>query len=76
MEWFKKHGDTIATLAFFAGCFWNLNEKMNENFVIVQRDISALQRDISAIDKEVAIIKTVMIMQNILPNELAIKEKE
>lgn len=52
MEWFKHHADTITILAVFAGCFWNLNEKINQ------------------IDKELAIIKTVLIMKNILPNDL------
>ncbi|HEY3526799.1 MAG TPA: hypothetical protein VGK47_11415 [Nitrososphaeraceae archaeon] len=61
MDWLKKHGDTIATLAVFAGCFWHLNEKMNDR--------------LSAIEKDVAIIKTVLIMKNIMPNELAVKEE-
>jgi len=52
MEWFKQHADTIAILTVFAGCFWNLNEKIN------------------AIDKDLAIIKTVLVMKNIIPNEL------
>lgn len=62
MDWFKKHGDTITILSVFAACFWNMNEKMNAGF----RDL----------DKDIAIIKTVMIMKNIMPTEVAFdKEK-
>lgn len=56
MGWFKQHADTITILAVFAGCFWTLNEKMNKKFNIIEKDI--------------AIIKTVLIMKNILPDQL------
>lgn len=69
MEWFKKHADTIVILGSFAWCFWHLNEKVNDGFIQVNREISH-------IEKEVAIIKTVMIMKNIMPQELAQKEKD
>ena len=59
MDWFKKHGDTIAILSTFAMCFWSMNEKMNTGF--------------SAIEKDIAIIKTVLIMKNVMPAELASK---
>lgn len=58
MEWFKQHADTIAILAVFASCFWTLNEKMTDR--------------LTAIEKDIAIIKTVLVMKNIMPNELAI----
>ena len=60
MDWFKKHGDTIMILSTFALCFWNMNEKMNDRF--------------NALDKDIAIIKTVLVMKGIMPNELATKE--
>jgi hypothetical protein len=41
----------------FALCFWNLNEKMNDGF--------------NKIEKDVSIIKTVLIMKQIMPCELA-----
>lgn len=69
MEWFKKHADTIVILGSFVWCFWHLNEKVNDGFIQVNREISH-------IEKEVAIIKTVMIMKNIMPQELAQKEKD
>ena len=58
MEWFKKHGDTLAVIATFAMCFWHLNEKIN------------------TLEKDIAIIKTVLIMKNIYPNEMAITKDE
>ena len=60
MDWFKKHGDTIIIIGTFALCFWNMNEKMNDRF--------------NTIDKDMAIVKTVLIMKGIMPAELAAKE--
>lgn len=57
MDWFKQHADTIAILGTFALCFWNMNEKMNDR--------------LTAIEKDVAIIKTVLIMKQIMPCEMA-----
>ncbi len=57
MEWFKQHADTIVILSSFALCFWTMNEKMNEKF--------------NAIEKDLAIIKTVLVMKNIMPSELS-----
>ena len=62
MEWFKRHADTLVILGSFALCFWNMNEKFNEKF--------------SALDKDIAIIKTVLIMQKIMPAELAVNENK
>lgn len=57
MDWFKKHADTLVILGSFALCFWNMNEKINDRFNILE--------------KEIVIIKTVLIMKNIMPVELA-----
>jgi len=56
-NWLKEHADTITILSMFALCFWNLNEKMNDGF--------------NKIEKDVSIIKTVLIMKQIMPCELA-----
>lgn len=56
ISWLKKHADTMVILGAFAVAFWSLNEKMNDRF--------------SAIEKDIAIIKTVLIMKNIMPGEL------
>lgn len=62
MEWFKKHADTIVILGSFALCFWNMNEKFNDKFNSLEKDINT--------------IKTVLILKNIMPIELANNHKE
>jgi hypothetical protein len=62
MEWFKQHADTLVILSSFALCFWHLNEKIN-----------SLDKEVS---KELAIIKTVLLIKNIMPSELANKNEE
>lgn len=57
MDWLKQHADTIVILSSFALCFWNMNEKMNEKF--------------NSIEKDMAVIKAVLVMKNIMPCELA-----
>ena len=64
MDWFKKHVDTIAILGTFALCFWTLNEKMNDRN-------EAMNARLGVIEKDIAIIKTVLIMKDILPKEIA-----
>lgn len=56
-SWFREHADTIAILSMFALCFWNLNEKMNTK--------------LGEIERELAIIRTVLVMKNIMPETLA-----
>ena len=60
MDWFKKHADTIVILGSFALCFWNMNEKFNDRF--------------NSLEKDLTIIKTVLIMKNIMPPEMAKQE--
>lgn len=67
MEWFKQHADTLVILGSFALCFWNMNEKMNDKFNDIGKEISGLKTDI-------AVVKAVMIMQKIMPAELATKD--
>jgi len=67
MEWFKQHADTLVILGSFALCFWNMNEKMNDKFNDIGKEISGLKTD-------VAVVKAVMIMQKIMPAELATKD--
>ncbi len=62
MNWFKQHADTIAILGTFAMCFWTLNEKVNTGF--------------SSLEKDITIIKTVLVMKNIVPHELLSKQGE
>lgn len=63
MDWFKKHVDTVIVLgAILSSVLW-----MNGRF-------SELDKDIANLDKEISIIKTCLIMKNIMPVELAKKE--
>ena len=62
MEWIKKHVDTVIVLGgILTSVLW-MNGKFNqidEKFAIMEKDI--------------AIVKTVLIMKNIMPSELASK---
>lgn len=60
MEWFKKHTDTVIILTAFAASILWMNGKFNE----IEKEMNSLKTDI-------AIMKTVMIMQKIMPSELA-----
>ncbi len=64
MDWFKKHADTIVILGSFALCFWTMNEKMTDRFNQVDQRFNGIEKDIT-------MIKTVLIMKNILPVEMA-----
>lgn len=57
MDWFKKHADTLVILGSFALCFWTMNEKMNDKFSVIEKDLT--------------VIKTVLIMKDIMPTKLA-----
>lgn len=60
MDWFKKHSDSVATIIAVVGAIMWLNGKMEERF--------------NRIEKDIAIIKTVLVMKEILPKELATAE--
>lgn len=63
MEWFKKHVDTLIILsAILSTVFW-MNGKFDD-----------VNDRFNQIEKDMAIIKTVLVMKNIMPPELAIKE--
>lgn len=60
MEWFKKHVDAVIVLGgILTSVFW-----MNTKFAKVNDRFTAIEKD-------VAIIKTVLIMENKYPKELA-----
>lgn len=60
MDIIKKHIDTIIILGAFASCIMWMNGRFDD-----------LQKQITSLDKDVAVIKAVMVMQKILPSELA-----
>ncbi len=63
MDWFKKHVDTVIILTAFASSILWMNGKFN-----------AIDHRFSDIEKDLAIVKTVLILKNIMPVELAQKE--
>ncbi len=69
MDWLKKHVDTVMVLsAVISSVIW-MNGKFNE----VERRVD---KQFSDIHQELAIIKTVLIMKNIMPVELVQSNKE
>jgi len=60
MDWFKKHVDAVIVLTgLLSSVFW-----MNGRFNEVDNRFNNLEKDIT-------IIKTVLVMKNIMPVELA-----
>jgi len=65
MEWLKKHADTATVIGAIVGSMlW-----MNSQFNLIDRRFSELEKDL-------AIIKTVLVMKNIMPAEFARNEAE
>jgi hypothetical protein len=64
MDWFKKHVDTCIIMGGVVSSFLWMNSSIND-----------LKNDISDLKTQMAIVKTVLLMKNILPSELA-KEGE
>lgn len=64
MNWFRRRAETITVLIALSSCFIWMNSRFNE-----------IERELGDLKKEVAIVKTVMIMKQIMPCELA-KELE
>jgi hypothetical protein len=60
MEWFKKHTDTVIILTAFAASILWMNGKFND-----------IDNRFFELEKDIAIVKTVLIMQKIMPAELA-----
>lgn len=58
--WLKKHTDTIIVLSAICGSILWMNGKFND-----------VEKDIGTIRTEIAVIKTVMVMQKLMPQELA-----
>lgn len=60
MDWFKKHADTVVIItAIISSLLW-MNTRFNE-----------VDRRFSDMEKDFAIVKTVLIMKNVMPKELA-----
>ena len=63
MDWVKKHTDTVIILTAFASSVLWMNNQFN-----------GVGSRFSNLEKDIAIIKTVLIMKNIMPTEFAHKE--
>jgi hypothetical protein len=64
MDFLKKHVDTVVVLGGIIGAVLWMNGKFNK-----------VEQDIALLNKEIAIMKTVLIMKNIMPQELAHSER-
>lgn len=62
MELLKKHIDTVVILTAFATSILWMNGKFNE-----------VDKRFNDIEKEISVVKTVLILKNIMPIELASK---
>lgn len=69
MKWFKQHADTVAIIATALIGFYTINEKIENRFYTLSKEIASLE-------KEVTTIKTVMILKNIMPPEFAKNEEK
>ncbi len=60
MDWFKKHTDTVVILGAVIGSMLWMNTKFND-----------IDKRFTEIEKDIVMIKTTLILKNILPKELA-----
>ncbi len=77
----KKHVDTVIILTAFGSCLLWMNGKFNEvdkHFAEVDKHFAEVDRHFFEVDKhfaevhqELAVMKTVLILKNIMPIELA-----
>lgn len=65
MDLFKKHVDTVIILTAFGTSILWINSRFN-----------AVDKQFAEIHQELAVMKTVLIMKNIMPIELAQQTKE
>ena len=63
MDWMKKHLDTCIILGAFASSILWMNGKFND-----------VDKRFNEIEKDMAVMKTVLLMKDILPKELAKKD--
>jgi hypothetical protein len=64
MEWFKKHADTVTVLGGLLGSVIWMNSQFNE-----------IHEHTAKIEQRLVRIETVLIMQGIMPRDLATQDK-
>jgi hypothetical protein len=67
MDWFKKHVDAMIVLSGLLSCVFWMNSRFNE----IDKQFSMVDKQFSEIHQDLAVMKTVLIMKNIMPTELA-----
>ena len=82
-NWFHRHGESIgivsAILLIMIGFNWNTSnqfQSIETRLNILDDRLYCLEKDMGEIKTDLAVVKTVLIMKNILPQELAANEKE
>ena len=66
MDWFKKHVDTVIILGSFAAAVLWMNGRFNE----VDVRFSNVEARFSKLEQDMAVMKTVLLMKDIMPKEL------
>lgn len=64
MEWFRKHTDAMIVLSGIVASMLWMNSKFND-----------IDMKFAGLDKEITVMKTVMLLKNIYPQELCAKEE-
>lgn len=64
MDWIKKHVDTVIVLGGILSAMMWMNGKFNE-----------IDCRFATLEKDIAIIRTVLIMKNIMPENVAKKSE-
>jgi hypothetical protein len=59
-EWMSKHADTITVMTALFGIVMWMNSQFNQ-----------IDRNLAALEKDIAVIKTVLIVKNIMTSEIA-----
>lgn len=70
MEWMKKHADTVVILTGVLAAFGWMNASINSLRKDCDDKFSALQKNMNTMEKDIAVIKTVLIMKDMMPKEL------
>lgn len=64
MDWFSKHVDTAVVLGAVLGCMIWMNGKFSD-----------VDSRFNEIEKDIAVIKTVLVMKDIMPHKLTNSEE-
>lgn len=73
MNWFTKHADTAVVLSAVIGAMLWMNSSVSELRIYMHDEISIVKADMAQLKTDIAVIKTVLVMKQILPCELAEK---